>query len=371
MFHELPEFIKTVPVRDQPDYIIEKLMDCFSAIANNDATSYEAHFKEEVMYNIEFQFYNYMCSSSPMLMERMRKIEMVLTGEQHLVFKYFSVIMDSLRMSGEMNTSLGNGFTTNILVSFLAWIRQCIAKALVEGDDNLSAWQFEECVPTAEDWHELGWKMKVETPESVCTASFCGNVFDVDDKIVIVDPREALLNFGWTRKIYTNASNDLLEQLLRSKGLSMAHQYNGCPILGKFGRHVCDITSHLAKRMRKSIINTMNGYDKEEYLRNVTDTLPPHIEPSPGSRFLVEKLYGISIAEQIAFEASIELITLWSCIEINFVVPNTAVLCYDLYTAPRNESWVFPGVDDQAEVENVLRSFGEITSGFCESFYRR
>jgi len=368
VFHELPEFIKTVPTREQPDYIMERLMDCFSSIANNDATSYEAHFTKLVMENIEFQVYNYMCSSSPLLMHRMKLIEEVLTGPQHLIFKYFSVWLKSLRESGEMNTSLGNGVTTDILVLFLAWIRMCLVKLSAEGDDNISAWQFEKCVPTVEDWKELGWNMKVERPDSVCTASFCGNVFDQDEKVVIVDPREALINFGWVRKNYVNASDSLLLELLRSKALSMAHQYNGCPILGKFGRHVVALTDHI--KVRKSIINTMSQYDKEEYLRNCIGVLPPHIEPGAGSRFIVEKLYGISITEQLAFEASIDQITLWSCVELNFVVPNNSVHCFENYTAPRNESWVFPGVDDKAEVERVLRSFGDITSGFTSSFYR-
>jgi len=367
VFYTIPEFIKTVPVRSQPEFIIERLYDAFSRVANNDATSYEAHFVPIIMDNIEFVMYFYMCRLSPVFTAKMEEIQATLTGDQLLIFKFFRVVTSAMRMSGEMNTSLGNGFTTLMLVLFLGWINECIVKLQAEGDDNLSIWQFAECVPTEDDWKNLGWVMKVETPESVCVASFCGNVFDIDDKIVIVDPRTALLDFGWVRKTYVNASDVLLLQLLRSKALSMAHQYNGCPMLGTFGRHVVNITSHI--KIRKSVVDTMNLYDKAEYLAVVEEDLPAHIEPSMANRILVQRLYSISVEEQLAFEASVPLIGLWSCVEPNFLTTLTSVENYERYTTVTTDEWVFPGSPNLHLVEDVIRSFGPITSEFVETYY--
>lgn len=368
VFHSISEFIKTVPVRDQPDDIIRELYDLVSPVSNNDATSYEAHFKPLVMKNIEFVLYYYMCSLSQVLTEIMTKIEKVLTGNQRLRFKNVSVTVPPQRMSGEMNTSLGNGFTTLMLVLFIAWLRECRVRLRAEGDDNLSIWQSEQFVPTEKDWQQLGWVMKVERPENVCIASFCGNVFDVDDKLVIVDPVNALLNFGWVRKVYVNATDRLLLQLLRSKGLSMAYQYNGCPMLGVFGRHVVHLTKHVS--MRQSIIDTMNAYDKEEFLQVTRGELPAHIEPSPSSRMLVEKLYGVTVEQQIAFERSVPDIKLWSAVEPNFCVPKIAAFNYEEYTEQPGVPWRFKLPTDFDKVEKVIRSFGPITAAFVDDYYR-
>ncbi len=245
----------------------------------------------------------------------------------------------------------------------------CEVKLRAEGDDNLNVWQYAERAPTEEDWKEMGWKMKVETPESVCTASFCGNVFDLYDKIVVVDPREALINFGWVRKVYVNAGPNLLLQILRSKALSMAHQYNGCPMLGIFGRHIVELTAGI--KMRQSIVDTMNAYDREEYLSIVGAELPAHIEPSESNRQLVYSLYGITASEQVAFEKSVPQIKLWSAIEPNFCCSKSTSDCWDKYTSVVGSPWVFEGPTCHDEVERVIRSFGEITSGFVDTFYDR
>lgn len=235
VFH-MQYFIKTVPVLERPEVIMDELYDMVSKVLNMDATSYECHFTEDVMQSIEFVLYRFMGSKNARVGERVEKILKVLAGTQKLSFKDVSAEVKATRQSGEMNTSLGNGFTTVMLNLFIAWIRSTKIRLFAEGDDNLSAWQIPELAPTKEDWEEMGWIMKVEEPSSVCEASFCGNVFDPLDRIVVTDPRPALASFGWTGKRYVNANRNTKLQLLKSKGLSMAHQYNGCPLLGAFGR---------------------------------------------------------------------------------------------------------------------------------------
>lgn len=367
IFHSSPDFIKTVPVLEQPADIIEALYDAFSPISNNDATSYEAHFIPVIMRHIEGQVYLHMCSKSQLYTQQMTKILQVLTGKQTLRFRDVTLKCGPFRMSGEMNTSLGNGLTTKLLVCFIAWIKQVIVKLRAEGDDNLSRWQNEESVPTEAEWRELGWVMKVERPDSVCTASFCGNVFDIEEQRVIVDPRSALLDFGWVRKPYVNASDGVLLQLMRSKALAMYHQYNGVPLLGKFGLHVIRLTEGVV--IRKSVLNTMSLYDREEYLMCVKDTLPAYIEPTTASRLMVEELYGISYDEQIAFEHSVPDIRLWNEIELNFPCTQLTTQHYDNYTESIDTPWKCPLTHDHAEVERVLRSFGKITREFVEGYY--
>jgi hypothetical protein len=366
IFHGSPDFIKTVAVREQPADIMADLHDAFSPITINDATSYEAHFIKETMNIIEFTMYHFMCRRSADYSSRMKTIQKVLTGEQKLKFKLIQVTTDCLRMSGEMNTSLGNGFTTQMLVKFIAFIRSAIIRLRAEGDDNLTRWSDERCIPTKEDWWELGWNMKVERPACVAEASFCGNVFDPDEQLVIVNPREVLLNFGWVKKQYVNASDSILMGLMRCKALSMYHQYNGCPLLGHFGLHVIRMTDHI--KIRRSIIDSMNLYEKEEYLSSVKDELPDFIPPSESSRDIVRRLYNISVEEQIAFEESVPAITLWSKVQVNFSCPEKFAFNFEHYTHPIGEEWVCQLPPNEEAVLSVIRSFGRRTEAFLAQY---
>lgn len=365
----LDEFIKTVPVLERPDDISEALADEFGKILNMDASSYEAHFIKIVMECIQFEAYRYFGRDSDVVMYRILKVIEVLGGKNCLIFKYIVAIIEATRMSGEMDTSLGNGLTTLILNLFLAWLKKIRVQLRCEGDDNLSLWSDAKLAPTDADWVELGWIMKVEEPESVATASFCGNVFDPDDKIVVTDPRDALANFGWVGKRYVKASERLLLQLLRSKGLSMAHQYNGCPMLGAFGRRVVQLTEGVV--IRQSVVNNMDAYQREKYLQSVKGPLPEYKEPPPATRLLVERLYNISIEDQISFEKSLPEIQLWSRLNFAMYCPNEWTTHYETYTVGIGDTWC-PGFhEDRIRLKTFLTSFGVTTIGFTNDYYNK
>jgi len=362
-----PEFIKTVPVLERPDDILEALYDVVSKVLNCDACSYEAHFIELVMQCVEFEMYRYMTEGVPEYRKKMEVIIEVLSGGQKLKFKHIMAWIMATRMSGEMNTSLGNGFTTMILNKFIAFIRRVIVKLRAEGDDNLSAWQSRILAPTKSDWEELGWLMKVEEPNDVTTASFCGNVFSPEDKIVVTNPVAVLAKLGWVDKKYVKSTESLRKQLLRSKGLSLAHQYNGCPILSKLGRKIVALTRGV--RIRESIVNNMDMYKRELYRKYINDPLPEEKESPMATRLLVEELYNITIADQLAIEAAFDSLYLDCCVSMPIVCPPEWYDNYELYTSQINQEWQPPRVD-RNRLRDFLGTFGATTRGFMSSYYR-
>lgn len=362
----LEEFIKTVPVADRPADIMDSLYDELGKLINADASSYEAHFIAEVMDAIEFELYRYMTEAVPEYKERMERIMEVLAGQQKLKFKFFTIALMATRMSGEMNTSLGNGFTTLVINLFFAWLRRTQTKLRCEGDDNLSNWIERHKAPTTSDFQALGWIMKVELPDHVWLASFCGNVFDPDDKIVVTDPRVALLTFGWTNKRYVHASDGLLLQLLRSKALSMAHQYNGCPLLSRFARKVVTLTEGVV--IRKSVFDSMEAYKRDQARQYAQTPLPDEIVPSLGTRSLVEKLYSIPIAHQLAFESGVEQLELWSSFDYPFEMGTEVETRFETYTSPIDQEWQAP-CEDHDRLKRFLGEFGAATDLFLEDYY--
>lgn len=363
----LPWFIKKIPVSDRPAAILAKLFSNIAKTLNCDASSYEAHFEAMVMRAIEFRLYLFMTRLVVAYARRMAYIMEVLSGVQNIRYKFFDVIIEGIRCSGEMNTSLGNGFTTVILNLFIALLRKTFVDLFAEGDDNLSHWIEDFKAPTARDWEILGWIMKVETPRDPAEASFCGNIFASMEEIVITDPRPALANFGWTNSKYTKANRSTRLQLLRAKALSMLHQYNGCPLLSAFGRRVEFLTRSV--RIRQSIVNNMEQYKRTILQDAIKAGIPEAIIPGPDTRDLVEYLYGIPVPEQLSFEKACAELELDTVISFPMVQPLHWSTHYADYTCPTNEEWSCPRGQDPERLRLFISAFGRTTRRFVNSYY--
>jgi len=207
-------------------------------------------------------------------------------------------------MSGEMCTSLGNGFSNLMILLFIchkSGIDWRDTKCVIEGDDSLFEIQdgFNE-----ELYAKLGLRAKLEIFDEVSEASFCGIVFDAVDKINLTDPRKVIASVGWGPMKYHKARKNLKLGLLRAKALSFAHQYPGCPIVDVLSHRLLFLT-----RSKQARIDTHDWYkaqhvpSDEELIR---DIVRRGATPTPlRSRLLVEKLYGIAVDEQIEIERQI------------------------------------------------------------------
>lgn len=101
---------------------------------------------------------------------------------------------DGRRMSGEMTTSLGNGFTNLVVLKYVIASKGGHFQGLVEGDDSVFVSDVEI---TAADFLPLGFQAKVECRESATLANFCGLTFG-DDRQIIKDPRKVFAGFAWS-----------------------------------------------------------------------------------------------------------------------------------------------------------------------------
>ena len=127
----------------------------------------------------------------------------ILAGYNTCTFKRFKLGIQATRMSGEMCTSLGNGFSNLMLMLFACHRIGSKCTGVVEGDDG-----FFVCsprAPTSKEFKEIGFTIKMERHDSLTTASFCGIVFDTIDKINVTDPMEVLIGFGWSKTPYVGA----------------------------------------------------------------------------------------------------------------------------------------------------------------------
>lgn len=303
--YKQPEFIKKIPVRERPDYIKERLWKVGGKYVATDYSSYEAHFIDTVMEHCEFVMYEYMLSNVTGGLFIVSVMREVLQGVNVVKNKFLKALIRSRRMSGEMNTSLGNGFSNLMFMGYICELEGIIAFdeeliGVVEGDDGLFV--FVGKTPTTEHFAEKGFIIKLEVHSDLCTAGFCGNIFDIEDGYILTDPKKVVAGLGWSASRYTRSKTNKLKCLLRSKALSFAYQYPGCPIVGALAQYALRMTRSFDIQKFTKNRRDLNVYDRERIEEAISFRGPLYVEPKIRTRLLFEELYGISVSEQLGME---------------------------------------------------------------------
>lgn len=338
---QCPAFIKYVPVVDRPRVIMEKLSALGEKFKASDYTSFEAHFKKQFMIDTDMMLYRYMLRGRPDSAWFIDYVsEAKYKNKNVCQFKNFTIEIEGKRMSGEMDTSLCNGFANLMWLLFSCHIHgipeESVA-AFIEGDDAIC--RIYGTVPDT-FFVDFGLSVKIELHEHLERASFCGMIFDPDDLDNVTDIIKALVNFGWTTAKYFNAKNTTLQAILRCKALSLAYQYKNCPILSAFSLRIMELTRHIDHRVALRSRMFMDTYhlqilDEAINYYNLNGLIP---NVKNNTRKLVEDVYGITINDQHKIEAyfSTMLLEPVDCPTLNQYIPAIYRECFDRYTLPRS-----------------------------------
>lgn len=306
---ENPWFIKNTPVAERPFVISDRLEKPGATYVCTDYTAFEAHFTPEIMSMIQDRLFFHMYKSTSYYLDVRRFCTEVLAGTNKCRFKFLTCKVRGVRMSGEMDTSLSNGFSNLMLFLYVSWrnglviddtSRPAQVRGFVEGDDGIFVVDLPPLAPRSEQFADLGFTIKIVTTKNFNEASFCGQLYDPVERVVVTDVIDALCRFGWTNKKYVNASDQTRLQLLRAKGFSFYYQYNGCPILAALGQRILELTQDVTIEQR--IIDNMDLWEKEKFLSFQKLDLPAYKEPGIETRRLVEKLYNIPVSQQLLWE---------------------------------------------------------------------
>lgn len=317
-----PWFIKKIPVDERAEYIFDRLFRPGVTYFTSDYTAFESLFTLDIMTACEFQLYDHMLSRTPEHKAFMMRCMDVLGGTNICKFKWFTARCEATRMSGEMNTSLGNGFSNLMFMLFMCEEMGCRdVVGVVEGDDGLFA--FTGPAPSKERFAELGLNIKLEIHTELNTASFCGLIFDLEEKMNVTNPIDALLDFGWTTREYAGAGKRMTLELLKAKSLSMAYAYAGCPILSSLAKYGLRVTQGV--RVGR-ILNSrkISQWERDQLLEALTRKHKV-LETKVGfrTRVLVEEQFGISVEDQIALEKYLDSLEVLQPLD----VPNVDLFC--------------------------------------------
>lgn len=290
-------FVKHIPVLKRAEHVLKKLRGVGRKYIATDYTAFESHFTAEIMEMIEFQLYRHLFRALPLESIFLEAILEVLKGSNLCKFRRFWCTLKAGRMSGEMNTSLGNGFANLMIFLFInSELGNTDIDCVVEGDDLAGC--FAGINPEEKHYETVGFTCKVENIPELCEASFCGLIYDEQEMLSICDPIKVLLNVGWSSKTYVDCSKKKRLRLLKAKLLSIVHQYPGVPILQPFARRMLSL---LHPRL-KADFRALDKYVYNDIKLLVHGDLPPEQPITPRTRFLMSRVFGISIGEQLNLE---------------------------------------------------------------------
>lgn len=229
-----------------------------------------------------------------------------MMGKNNIQFYSWIMNISCKRMSGEMNTSVSNGFMNLLLTHFL--LEEAGNKnydSVIEGDDSLNYYDVRP--PTSEEYREMGANIKIEYPDNISEASFCGQIFDPSDMDNVVNPLEALVTFGWVKNQYMFANAKTLKSLLRCKALSLLYQYSGCPILRETALYGLRVTQDISQAdVMKTIDKMKMSMYERERIEMLFETSNEEMvftnTVKDNTRNLVSRKFGIPVELQLQYE---------------------------------------------------------------------
>lgn len=306
--YKLPYFVKHIPVPDRPAFIKTHVETLACRYMSSDYTSFECGFTPQFMAACEFALYKHCLRRCPAQLESIREFQHQCCGTNRVRLSEVTGYMRARRQSGEMTTSLGNGFSNLAMTAFL--LRNVIdvgdLRGVVEGDDGLFAipQQYAHLV-APEKYNDFGFLLRSSWSNTVNEASFCGLVYDVDDQINLTNPIDEILSIGWSMGQNIHASENRLTDLLVAKTYSLAYEYSGCPVVYKLARWLARARG-LAFNVSLLQGREWSNWEREQYGRMLEDERNIQTmlarEPTIRSRLLMEKIYGITVTDQLSFE---------------------------------------------------------------------
>ena len=334
-------FIKAVPVAERPTHIMNGLGP-FGPYYCSDYTAFESLYDEDLMEACELQFYSHMLSEHPDHDLYMNIFRKTMLGTNVMKSRHADMTVQCRRMSGDMNTSLGNGITNLLILEFVAYKSGQSIKVFVEGDDGIMS----ATGPLDTDLFErLGIRVKIEKHDSIGTTSFCGILFDPESLQHIVNPRSMLIAFAWSKKHQIRCRTSRHRALLRAKALSYIYQTPACPCVTEFCRMILRNTTRDARAALTVLKNERNQHEKE-WIAQILKHHPEieqntyrddHEHITTGTRLLVEKMFNISVDEQLHFEAFMKTHNNLSALDssmFTWMETPDNLLMFDRFTVP-------------------------------------
>lgn len=339
-----PEFVKSLTMDQRAAYLLTKF-DGQNNLFGTDASSFECLMRSHVQLDIELPMMKAHLANRPAAARVLDWVYHNITActceiaGQYGQSRGLRYPLLDMRCSGDMQTSLGNGWCNMIFLKFaFSRAAHCSPDQITvvcEGDDGLIA--APKCEGIERIFTELGLTYKFDRYHNVRLAKFC--------KIVIGEGgllREAIgpmAKAGWIDLKYARSSPKVHAGLLRMKALSFIHSYPRCPILSAWCLRVLELTADAKTVCERLISRERNSYYREETARALKSKLPDEVGVVvDNDRRLYEEAFGTPPDVQIRIEQDLEVMTLKPLFS-RLIIENSPPTWAHFYHRNVVESW--------------------------------
>lgn len=201
------------------------------------------------------------------------------------------------RMSGDMNTAMGNCIISASLLWAYCQEKGIRIKAIVDGDDSVTF--LERCDVRAyldgiEGWmEEKGFRLVTEEPvDEISRVEFCQSRFlNINPCTMVRDPSKAITqDHAWV------VDNSITySEVLAATGLGGLSLYGNVPVLGAYYQMLARSTELSNKTLRRLSF-------QDSWLRDAAIGSGGFVEPSEEARYAFWLSWGITPGEQRALE---------------------------------------------------------------------
>lgn len=208
---------------------------------------------------------------------------------------YYTAYASGLRMSGEMWTSLGNGFSNLMIFLYIAYLKGKVIKGLVEGDDGIFG--IDSKFVDAKIINEFGFSIKIQYETEMSKTCFCGNLFVEEEEKLIVAP-EQIARFMWTcHRQYAFCGYKKQMQLLKAKAMSLYCTGQNTPIAAFLA-----YKTYMLLTSVKAVSDESHNWWKQEKLRQAKECLFVLPTITEKARLMYADKFKIPLSLQLMLE---------------------------------------------------------------------
>lgn len=290
-----------------PNEVVDRMKEIQSKylhLYETDFSSFEGSFSVEFQDVCERALFDYMLQFNPHIKSM---VDECYTGRNVLILGATKdkITFKGSRMSGDMWTSLANGFSNMMIMQYCAMLSHKRVSDdfdfMVEGDDGLIGSNY------AIDFgivKKLGFSLKCVEACDTNDLSFCGHRYSPSGDH-FVDAVAQLTKFGWAYETavidnYSENTTKYEAALMRAKALSLLVNAGGMPIVQPLCEQIILLTEGI-KVERKHFDRWLDM----QYDVSKLDHLTFRKDITKDNREYFANLYGVNITEQLKIEQEI------------------------------------------------------------------
>lgn len=293
---KLKWFLSGIPTHKFPPYLEKLTVNPW--IMETDYSSFEGCFTPEYTACVEQQLWKFFLKNNPEMLNIFMSQYYDRDGSVHvnkIYGKNFRGFVEGSRMSGEMWTSLANGFSNLINVKFLAHMKKQKIHGYVMGDDGI--FSMDTPFLTKEDFSQLGFNIKIKYDNSISHTSFCGNIYSPQSQTIVIEPGQISSLFTNMKKSYFRASTKKKLQLLKNKAQSLYCIGKYTPIISKLALKIIELIPDQGIK----IVDYREKWLIEQQMQDTIETFEPVPIPYE-NRWIYADKFNISLEQQYQIE---------------------------------------------------------------------